>query len=184
MLENTSFKRSDRLLILQVFSNTGLLKDKARVLVTHSINFLPETDYIVLCKGGKIAERGSYTDLIAERGQVYTLMKEYGKRKDDSSNAAAESVESVIGNCADPSAPPLSPLSPKSPMIPGSEKMKSKTTLIQKEESAVGAVSWGVYKGYMESCGIGMVIIYLCLAMLTQIISVGQNVFLADWVRF
>jgi ATP-binding cassette subfamily C (CFTR/MRP) protein 1 len=167
-----------------VFSNTGLLKDKARILVTHSINFLPETDYIVLCRAGTISERGTYGELMKKpEGQVYLLLKEYGKRKDEGGDPETLAVESVLGKC-DTSVRSVSPgpLSPKSPLLGKDEKMAPKTTLIQKEESAVGAVSWGVYKGYMDSCGIGMVMTYLCLAMLTQIISVGQNVFLADWV--
>jgi hypothetical protein len=118
-----------------------------------------------------------------KQGQVYTLMKEYGKRKDDSSSAAALTVETVLG--CDPHAPksPLSPL-PKSPLIGkdgAAEKIKPNASLIQKEESATGAVSWDVYKGYMNSCGLKNVSIYLCLAMMTQLIAVGQNVFLADW---
>jgi ATP-binding cassette subfamily C (CFTR/MRP) protein 1 len=178
----------------KVFSNTGLLKDKARVLVTHSINFLPETDYILFCRDGKITERGSYTELMENpNGQVYTLMTEYGKRKNDSSsnsdNESLKSEETVLG-VSEPSSSTVSPevsppSSPKLACKDGDEKKNAKKAqLIQKEESEVGAVSWAVYKGYMESCGMRMVLVYLCLALISQLISVAQTVFLADWVTF
>ncbi|KAG0085747.1 Multidrug resistance-associated protein 1 [Podila epicladia] len=56
---------------------TGLLKDKARVLVTHGMNHLKEADQIVVLKGGAIAEQGHYSDLMQRRKIFYQVIKEY-----------------------------------------------------------------------------------------------------------
>ena len=53
--------------------------------------------------------------------------------------------------------------------------------LIQKEESAKGSVSWSVYKSYAESCSWQTVSAYLVIVIASQVLSVLQNLFLADW---
>ncbi|KAG0026028.1 hypothetical protein BGZ82_009689, partial [Podila clonocystis] len=55
----------------------GLLKGKARVLVTHGIFHLKHMDQIVVLKDGVIAEKGHYHELMASRRAFYQLIKEY-----------------------------------------------------------------------------------------------------------
>ncbi|NXM50930.1 MRP1 protein, partial [Gymnorhina tibicen] len=51
-----------------VLGPNGLLKDKTRVLVTHTINILPQVDNIVLLVNGMISETGSYQELLQRNG--------------------------------------------------------------------------------------------------------------------
>lgn len=51
-----------------VISNSGLLKKKTRILVTHGITYLPEVDNIIVVKDGEITEFGSYKQLLEKRG--------------------------------------------------------------------------------------------------------------------
>ncbi|NWV99416.1 MRP1 protein, partial [Machaerirhynchus nigripectus] len=51
-----------------VLGPSGLLKDKTRVLVTHTINILPQVDKIVLLVDGMISETGSYQELLQRNG--------------------------------------------------------------------------------------------------------------------
>ncbi|XP_049764041.1 multidrug resistance-associated protein 1 isoform X1 [Schistocerca cancellata] len=51
-----------------VIGPTGLLKKKTRVLVTHSITFLPEVDLIVVLKDGEVTEIGAYKELLEKKG--------------------------------------------------------------------------------------------------------------------
>lgn len=55
----------------------GMLRDKARVLVTHGIYHLREVDQIVVLKDGTIEEVGGYRDLMSAKGVFYRLVKEY-----------------------------------------------------------------------------------------------------------
>ncbi|KAF9293611.1 hypothetical protein BGZ74_011628 [Mortierella antarctica] len=55
----------------------GLLKGKARVLVTHGIFHLKHMDQIVVLKDGVITEKGHYHELMASRRAFYQLIKEY-----------------------------------------------------------------------------------------------------------
>lgn len=52
----------------QVIGPQGLLKHKTRLFVTHGITFLSETNNILVMKGGKISESGSYQELLAKKG--------------------------------------------------------------------------------------------------------------------
>ncbi|KAG0326962.1 hypothetical protein BG004_002850, partial [Podila humilis] len=55
----------------------GLLKDKARILVTHSILHLRHMDQIVVLKDGVIVEKGHYQKLMASKQAFYQLIKEF-----------------------------------------------------------------------------------------------------------
>lgn len=52
----------------KVIGPQGLLKNKTRLLVTHSITFLPQTDKIVVLKNGGISELGTYQELLDKKG--------------------------------------------------------------------------------------------------------------------
>ncbi|KAG0078619.1 Multidrug resistance-associated protein 1 [Linnemannia elongata] len=56
---------------------SGLLKGKARVLVTHGTHHLREMDQIVVIKDGSIQERGDYSYLMGSKKDFYRLIKEY-----------------------------------------------------------------------------------------------------------
>ncbi|NWJ05847.1 MRP6 protein, partial [Crypturellus undulatus] len=51
-----------------VLGPNGLLKDKTRVLVTHTINILPQVDKIIVLVDGSISEVGSYQELLQRNG--------------------------------------------------------------------------------------------------------------------
>ncbi|KAF5286638.1 hypothetical protein FQA39_LY16212 [Lamprigera yunnana] len=52
----------------QVIGPEGVLKKTSRVLVTHSITYLPMVDNIVVLKDGKISEIGTYKELLDKKG--------------------------------------------------------------------------------------------------------------------
>lgn len=64
----------------KVLGPNGLLKDKTRLLVTHSIHFLPQVDEIVLLGNGTIVEQGSYNALLAKKGLFAKNLKTFIKQ--------------------------------------------------------------------------------------------------------
>lgn len=52
----------------KVIGPDGLLKHKTRVLVTHGITYLPQTDKIVVLKDGQVSESGTYQELLDKKG--------------------------------------------------------------------------------------------------------------------
>ncbi|KAF8929241.1 Multidrug resistance-associated protein 1 [Dissophora ornata] len=67
----------DRHLWDNLLGPSGLLRDKARVLVTHGTHHLRQMQQIVLLKDGMIEEKGTYSELMADRKLFYRLIKEY-----------------------------------------------------------------------------------------------------------
>ncbi|XP_038678143.1 canalicular multispecific organic anion transporter 1 [Scyliorhinus canicula] len=63
----------------KVIGPNGLLKDKTRILVTHGVTFLPQTDEIVVLVDGEVSEIGSYQTLKANRGAFAEFLNTYGE---------------------------------------------------------------------------------------------------------
>lgn len=94
----------------KVLGPNGLLKGKTRLLVTHSIHFLPQVDEIVVVGNGTILEKGSYSALLAKKGvfakNLKTFVKEAGPEdeatvNEDSEEDACELMPSVEENPED-----------------------------------------------------------------------------------
>lgn len=77
----------DRYLFEELIGPSGLLKDKTRVLVTHAIHHLHQVDHIVVLSDGKIAQQGTYPELMGEEGIFRTLTETWAKSKLDESDA-------------------------------------------------------------------------------------------------
>uniref|UniRef100_A0A663DUI7 ATP binding cassette subfamily C member 2 n=1 Tax=Aquila chrysaetos chrysaetos TaxID=223781 RepID=A0A663DUI7_AQUCH len=60
-----------------VLGPKGLLQKKTRILVTHSISFLPQVDNIVVLVAGAVSEHGSYSTLLANRGAFAQFLNLY-----------------------------------------------------------------------------------------------------------
>ncbi|XP_048464738.1 canalicular multispecific organic anion transporter 1 isoform X1 [Rhincodon typus] len=63
----------------KVIGPNGLLKDKTRILVTHRVTFLPQTDEIVVLVNGEVTELGLYKTLKANRGAFADFLNTYSE---------------------------------------------------------------------------------------------------------
>ena len=61
----------------KVIGREGLLAGKTRILVTHSITYLPEVDNIVVIKDGRITEVGTYKELLAQKGAFAEVLVQF-----------------------------------------------------------------------------------------------------------
>ncbi|CAG7565483.1 unnamed protein product [Fusarium equiseti] len=69
-------KVTEQIIFTQVFGKEGLLRKNGTtiILATHAVNRLPESDFvIVLDKGGKLIEQGTYSDLRSGEGYIHNL---------------------------------------------------------------------------------------------------------------
>jgi ABC-type multidrug transport system fused ATPase/permease subunit len=77
-----------RHIIDNVLGPRGLLSTKTRILATNSIPVLKQASFITMLKEGEIAEKGTYSQLIAKKGLVADLLRTAGH---DSNNASGSS---------------------------------------------------------------------------------------------
>jgi ABC-type proline/glycine betaine transport system ATPase subunit len=79
-----------------IFQNVicGALDGKTRILVTHALHFLPLVDRILVMDNGKIAEEGTYNELVQQGGAFSRLVKQFGAQ--DDTEVEKERDESVL----------------------------------------------------------------------------------------
>lgn len=145
----------------------GLLANKARVLATHQLHVLPRCDRIVWLDGGHIKAQGSYQQLMAENAEFAELMTLTSTNEDDETKTKDDS-DSVMS------------VDEEEKLIKV-ETAKSKVALMQEEERAVKAVSWGVYAAYLRAGG-GIVVAPFVILMLA--LSQGAQVMTSLWLSW
>ncbi|KAF9178380.1 hypothetical protein BGZ50_007768, partial [Haplosporangium sp. Z 11] len=69
----------------KVIGPKGLLAGKARVFVTHQIQYLGQSSNIVMLRDGKIVEQGNFQELMKKKSDVYQLVTEFGNEQTESS---------------------------------------------------------------------------------------------------
>ncbi|KXS16473.1 P-loop containing nucleoside triphosphate hydrolase protein [Gonapodya prolifera JEL478] len=175
-----------------VFGKDGILKNRARILVTHAIHFLKQCDQVLLLDGGKIAESGSYPELMSKKGMLYRLIEEYdvahvGEDEDESeAEPKTTSVDSHLQNGQQGSTKSLENGSATNGSADKSKDvglLQPTNRLTTQEDRAEGAVSWKVYANYALACGAWSTLLYILMIASSQSVSVIQNLWLADWSR-
>ena len=137
---------------------------KTRVLVTHALHFLPQVDYIYVVADGRLAEQGTYPDLMSQNGEFSKFIAEFGSSK-------GQEDENTID------------VSPKvdAEELKKMEKMKKQVAgyaLMKIEERNTGAISGDVYKSYFKA-GKGRII--LPILLLSSALLQGATIMSSYW---
>ncbi|KAG1781565.1 ABC transporter [Suillus placidus] len=137
--------------------------DKTRILVTHALHFLPEVDYIYTLVDGRIAERGTYTGLMANDGAFSKFVSEFGSKEDSTKKEekAAEGAEIEDKKI---------------------QRGSAGKAMMQEEERNTGAIKREVYREYLAAAH-GPVLLPLLLlsVILMQCSSVMSSYWLVYW---
>lgn len=104
-------------------------RGKTVILVTHALHFLSQCDYIYTLDDSRIAEQGTYQELIARGGEFARLDKEFGGQ------AGEHKVEADV---ADEAIQVVS----TAPVEEPSKAPKDTGQLMVKEKRTTGSVSW------------------------------------------
>lgn len=148
----------------------GLLRDKCRVLATHSLHVLHRCDRVVWLDGGRIKTVGTFTQLMEEDEEFVQLMTL--SNNDGKSTAEDSDEESIEGATEDE----------KAVILERMETKKSQIALMQAEERAVKAVSWNVYGGYIRAAGSLLVVpLVLVMLFLSQVANIATSLWLSWW---
>jgi len=124
----------------------GILRNKTRIMVTHSVTFLSQVDHIIVMKDGTLSERGTYKELQASRGAFSDFLAQH---------AEEEKPNSEI------------PKVKKNETREVDLKSGLGTKLIQTETVKEGSVKFKVFLKYFKSMGwhtVCFVVIFYALA--------------------
>ncbi|KFM06516.1 Canalicular multispecific organic anion transporter 1, partial [Aptenodytes forsteri] len=191
-----------------VLGPKGLLQKKTRILVTHSISFLPQVDNIVVLVAGAVSEHGSYSTLLANRGAFAQFLNLYGSQEEDASekNSTAgdeepgdEDIEPCMEEGHDDvvtmtlkreasihqrefsrSLSKSSINSWKKAREEPPEKLKGQQ-LIEKEAVETGKVKFSMYLRYLRALGLWYSF-WVAMGYVGQYVAfVGTNLWLSAW---
>ncbi|XP_065206737.1 multidrug resistance-associated protein 1-like [Planococcus citri] len=165
-----------------IFNNVlgpeGLLKNKTRIIVTHNITFLSRSDLILLLEDGKIAESGSYKELIDRNDRFADFLRTCSKDNEIKDDISVEKSEKRNPEIKEPS---MDRELGTTKIDPDGDSSRSK--LIEKEYLQTGTVNKKIYAFYLTALGTSLAFtimliftIYQCFAMLT-------NIWLSLWAR-
>ncbi|XP_037037473.1 multidrug resistance-associated protein 1-like isoform X2 [Bradysia coprophila] len=193
-------------IFINVFDeNTGLLRGKSRLLVTHAVVYLPKVSEIYVMVNGEITESGSYKELLAQRGAFAEFLTQHLHEIDDDEDLKAvqsgiedkdiklmleRSISTISNQISEKSSlggtvqrrrsRRTTERSEKENPKEAEEKA-DKTKLIDVEEAASGSVGIAVYIRYFKSIGVLMCVAAVASNALNQAASVYSNIWLTDW---
>ncbi|KAF9285261.1 hypothetical protein BGZ68_004019 [Mortierella alpina] len=167
------------------------LRGKTRIVATHQLHVLPDVDYVICMKDGRVAEQGTFDTLMTKKGDFYTLMRRHGghhdetnedgtlkrrvllRRQSSAANVAVEDADSLVSEDDECTVLQESEEPLESTNIPPSQ--------VVEEERAEGAISSDVYRSYFNLGGRVNWTAIVFLLFLQQGVGVAMNVWLSFW---
>uniref|UniRef100_A0A452VCZ7 ABC-type glutathione-S-conjugate transporter n=1 Tax=Ursus maritimus TaxID=29073 RepID=A0A452VCZ7_URSMA len=190
----------------KVLGPNGLLKGKTRLLVTHSIHFLPQVDEIVVLGNGTILEKGSYSTLLAKKGPFAKILKTFTKQ----TGPEEEATGNACGMCLqeDPGMHPHAQerIPPSQFLISRSNSRHRKSLrnslktrnvntlkeeeelvkgqkLIKKEFMETGKVKFSIYLKYLRAIGWCSIFFIVFAYVINSVAYIGSNLWLSAWTN-
>ncbi|KAJ3147887.1 Multidrug resistance-associated protein 1 [Geranomyces michiganensis] len=146
------------------------LAGKTRVLVTHHLHLMPEVDRIIVLEEGRIAEEGTYTELMAAQGVLAKMMKDHQTDNSEDTDGEDEKAKTDANTAAE--------------RDEDDKDASASGGLIAVEDQIVGAVEWDTYKRYIDAAGgwVYTVVLLTCLAM-QNVATVMSSCILTWWTE-
>ncbi|KAI9598139.1 hypothetical protein BDF19DRAFT_433612 [Syncephalis fuscata] len=180
-----------------VIGPKGLLKNRARIFVTHALQYVHDADQVMMLRDGRVVEFDSFDALMEQQGEL-----EEEEALDAEAEAEAE-IElnseslkealsrSVGGHSAHSDVDAEIPRRPLRKTITH-ETLKSlrRTSMasVDSEDGVMrqgnGRVSLDVYAAYFKSCSIKNVILYGLLGLATQSGTIASSIWLKRWSEY
>ncbi|XP_053167408.1 ATP-binding cassette sub-family C member 2-like isoform X2 [Hemicordylus capensis] len=152
----------------KVIGSSGLLKNKTRILVTHNLTFLPQTDIIVVMEDGRITEIGSYKELLLRRANFAELVLTFGGEKLSTSDHSS-----------------ISDIKIKDHIVPKTrqylEPKDRGAFSVKKEKVATGTMKMSIILKYLQAFGWSWMWLTIAAYLGQNAIAIGQNLWLSSW---
>ncbi|KAH9856552.1 ABC protein [Lenzites betulinus] len=163
--------------ILDGLRNQG----KTVILVTHALHFLSQCDHIYTLANGRIAEQGTYAELMSHGNEFARLMQEFGGKNQEEEEAAEEEDVTEAAAKVSPAAVDDAKMKSEAVQRKGEGTGKLEGRLIVREKRTTGSVSWGVYGEYLRAARAFFTGPILVVCMLAMQISQIMNSYTLIW---
>lgn len=166
-------------LIEKIFSKDGILGNRTIVLATNNVKVLSNASIIVELADKKVAESASFQEVITrgKDSKIYRLIEEFGHAED--LQQEAEKVEKrkpyiIQKEKDDPDFYPPTHYAKPLEVAPVNIRLSSDDD----EEKEKEAVSLSIFKRYFEVLPKWYYVFFLCILILSTIITSSENVYL------
>ncbi|XP_068126625.1 ATP-binding cassette sub-family C member 2-like [Hyperolius riggenbachi] len=159
----------------KVIGQNGLLRNKTRILVTHSLAVLPMADLIIIMEDGSIAQAGTYGDVISKRQDLADLIQTPRAQKENQHERTSNLLKES-GKVKTQKRPAGESLSQDRSVID-----MSKTPRMNKEKVATGNTKMSVVMKYLQAFGWFWVFFTVIAYVGQNAMAIGQNVWLSRW---
>ncbi|KRT79870.1 ABC transporter ATP-binding protein [Oryctes borbonicus] len=82
----------------KVIGPHGMLRYKTRVLVTHGITYLPQTDKIIVIKDGEVSETGTYQELLDKKGSFSDFLMQHITEASEDDDEELNELQTQLSN--------------------------------------------------------------------------------------
>ncbi|XP_019384295.1 PREDICTED: multidrug resistance-associated protein 1-like isoform X1 [Crocodylus porosus] len=158
---------------------SGLLKNKTRILVTHSLAFLPQTDLIIVMENGKIADMGTYQELLSKRANFAELLQVFSteNKNEETLPIKSDSYSLKGGSQKSFTLPQNEFLGPKN----SSFLDQKKAFPMKKETVPTGSTEMSIILKYLQAFGWLWIWLSLAAYLGQNALAIGQNLWLSTW---
>ncbi|XP_014786272.1 multidrug resistance-associated protein 1 [Octopus bimaculoides] len=166
-----------------LISNSGLLKNKTRLLVTHGVHWLPMVDFVIVMNKGKITSTGTYSELIEAGGDIADFLNTYASHQDKEGEEGEDEhkfgeSDSISHNSARIFRRQSTINSNVSSI---SEPVGQKLT--EEESMKEGTVSVRVYINYIKAFGVLLFISMLFSNLMIHLSNILSSFWLTEWTE-
>ncbi|PRQ60965.1 putative xenobiotic-transporting ATPase [Rosa chinensis] len=167
----------------------GILKEKTTLYVTHQVEFLPAADLILVMQDGKIAQAGSFEELLKQNIGFEVLVGAHSRALEsiltvENSSRTTQTPTSDNESSTDSTSNAKLPQTrQKSEHNLSIEITEKEGKLVQDEEREKGVIGKEVYWSYLTTVKAGMLVPVIILAQSSfQVLQVASNYWMA-WLH-
>ncbi|XP_024189456.1 putative ABC transporter C family member 15 isoform X2 [Rosa chinensis] len=164
----------------------GILKEKTTLYVTHQVEFLPAADLILVMQDGKIAQAGSFEELLKQNIGFEVLVGAHSRALEsiltvENSSRTTQTPTSDNESSTDSTSNAKLPQTrQKSEHNLSIEITEKEGKLVQDEEREKGVIGKEVYWSYLTTVKAGMLVPVIILAQSSfQVLQVASNYWMA-----
>ncbi|KAJ2835292.1 hypothetical protein J3B01_003635, partial [Coemansia erecta] len=179
-----------------VLGPQGMLKTRARILITNAVQYLSNTAHIVMLQDGAGVDQGSFAQAMAQQNSIFEFIHKYideAQSSQATSNTASDS-EYIEDDTVLPKGDDVNRKSSKQNLGRASANtLHSRRSTLEAEVGAEqgrtmtaevnrqGHVEWSTYYTYVKACGVRNALLFTVALLLASVSNICANMWLKHW---
>ncbi|XP_077843263.1 multidrug resistance-associated protein 1 isoform X12 [Macaca mulatta] len=185
----------------------GHVAIKTRILVTHSMSYLPQVDVIIVMSGGKISEMGSYQELLARDGAFAEFLRTYASAEQEQdpedngvtgisgpgkeakqmengmlvTDSAGKQLQRQLSSSSSYSGDVSRQHNSTAELQKDGAKKEETWKLMEADKAQTGQVKLSVYWDYMKAIGLFISFLSIFLFICNHVAALASNYWLSLW---